>query len=341
MRLLKIILFAFLSLCLLVVIFYFWASSHQQDKAAYFQVRKFDVPERPQKDTLSVMTYNLGYLSGMANNLPVDMPQELFETNLNRAKSILRSLAPDIIGFQEIDFRSERSQYFQQLDSLAFLGEYSMAYQSVNWDKEYVPFPYWPIKYHFGEMLSGQAILTFYEIEKSETVVLEKPINAPFYYNKFYLDRLVQISEVHIGDIEVIVMNVHLEAFDTETRQSQAKEVQRLYQRYAEQGPILLIGDFNSRPPWDGEADGVIQTILESGNIASAIGQAAYLQSPESYYTFNTDEPYQMIDYIFYNPSFIKPVESRVIHEAGQISDHLPVFMRFTFMSDNDLLITE
>jgi endonuclease/exonuclease/phosphatase family metal-dependent hydrolase len=49
------------------------------------------------------------------------------------------------------------------------------------------------------------------------------------------------------------------------------------------------------------------------------------------YFTFNSVSPDRRIDYFFFNPEFIQFVEAEVMHDAGQISDHLPVQMIFTF----------
>jgi endonuclease/exonuclease/phosphatase family metal-dependent hydrolase len=340
-RVLKVLGAMFGILLLAMAVFYFRASGGQLDSNVYYSIKTYSEEPRVANDTPTVMTYNLGYLSGMANNLPVDMPQELFEKNLIRAKALLQSLTPDIIGFQEIDFGSNRSFYAHQLDSLANHMGAHQAYQSVNWDKRYVPFPYWPVKYHFGEMLSGQAILSRFSLKNERTTVLQRPINAPFYYNQFYLDRLVQVVEVQVGSHTVTVMNVHLEAFDTETREAQAVVLAKMYAELAATRPVLLIGDFNSRPPWEEDADDVIQSLLNAGNIASAIDETRYKQIPKAHYTFSSDEPYQMIDYIFYNPTFIQPIDARVVTEAGDISDHLPVMMRFIFKSPSDSLFIE
>jgi endonuclease/exonuclease/phosphatase family metal-dependent hydrolase len=288
-------------------------------------------------DTLKVMTFNIGYLSGMLNNLAVPMPKEVFEENMRKSLDMLRQVSPHVIGFQEIDFGASRSFKVHQLDELATTLGYHQAYQSVNWDKRYVPFPYWPPKYHFGKMNSGQAILSKYPLSAVKTEVLIKPVNAPFYYNALYLDRLVQFSTVTIGERKALVMNLHLEAFDQETRLQQAQAVREFYEVYASEMPVLLIGDFNATPPWtgDGQRD-AMRTIMTAPNIASAIDPNMYRKNEKGSYTFSSGEPYQMIDYILYNPSHIRKVSARVVGEAGEISDHLPVLMEFVFVDKID-----
>jgi endonuclease/exonuclease/phosphatase family metal-dependent hydrolase len=309
------------------IVFFFWGSSPAYNQEAY-QTYRYDDADLP-KSKLKVMTYNLGYLSGMKNNLPEDMPYDLFQNNLRRCRQLLDSLDPDIIGFQEIDFASARSHHQNQLDSLS--AGYHQAYASVNWNKRYVPFPYWPPRYHFGKMLSGQAILSKYPISKTETKVLKKPVNAPFYYNAFYLDRLVQMAVIEVGERKLMIMNLHLEAFDAETRESQAITVRNLYEQYARTMPVILMGDFNSTPYWTPEADNAMRTILGAEHIACAVSRSRYDARPEAYYTFSSGQPGQRIDYVLYNDNYIKPVSARTVKEAGEISDHLPVIFEFVF----------
>ena len=201
MKALKFILSGLGVLSLPIVLFYFWGSSSHIDQGDYEKVITYADPS-PEKDTLRVMTFNLGYLSGMKNNLPVEMPEETFEENLKSSRSFLNKIAPDIIGFQEIDYGSDRSWNRNQLDSLS--EGFHQAYASVNWDKNYVPFPYWPIKYHFGKMNSGQTILSKYPILNAETMVLDKPLNTPFYYNRFYLNRLIHWCYAKVRNLSPI-----------------------------------------------------------------------------------------------------------------------------------------
>lgn len=338
MKILKCVLGGLLLLVVAFVVFYFWASSGIIAEKEYQRILTFQEAS-PSKDTLTIMTYNLGYLSGMKNNLAVDMPEELFDENLEKARELLHEYKPDIIGFQEIDFASSRSWNRNQLDSLS--AGFHQAYRSVNWDKRYVPFPYWPLKYHFGKMLSGQAILSKYPLRNQKTVVLQKPINAPFYYNKFYLDRLVQIADVQVGDRVVKVMNVHLEAFAPETTESQAEVVKQLYESYASQMPVILMGDFNSSPGWANPEDKALDIITSAENLDTAIRQPKDSENDYLTYTFSTGKPEKSIDHIFYNPAFIEMVDWDVLTETGEISDHFPVIMKFTFTSENDSVVSE
>ncbi|WMN06575.1 endonuclease/exonuclease/phosphatase family protein [Marivirga arenosa] len=329
----KILLTLLALLVLSIVTFYFWGSSNFSDDDKYDQIVNYNNELKSSSDTLSILTYNIGYLSGMTNNLAVDRKQSLFTDNFDRSVRILDSANYDFIGLQEVDFFSSRSYNINQFDSLGnYLNYYQGAY-AVNWDKSYVPFPYLPVRNHFGKMLSGQGILSKMQILSNEFITLRKPISAPFYYNAFYLDRLLQITKVQVGSDTLIIMNVHLEAFDKETRELQAKKVYNIYKSYSSDYPTLLIGDFNSRPPFASdivEEEITIGLFLIDPNIGEAIEKDRYLESEAKYFTFNTDKPYERLDYIFYNKNKISKIDSDVLRVAGDISDHLPVWMTFS-----------
>lgn len=139
---------------------------------------------------------------------------------------------------------------------------------------------------------------------------------------------MVQITQVKVGEDSVCVMNVHLEAFDEETRVRQSTKVVELFEKYAEKQPVLLVGDFNSPPEYVAQND-AMNEIMKANDIGSAIDEPTYASAPSSYFTFNSDSPYQMIDYILYNKSYIQPVSVKVLRDAGEISDHIPVQMKF------------
>jgi len=329
----KILLTLLALLVLSIVTFYFWGSSNFYDHDKYDQIVNYNNELKSSSDTLSILTYNIGYLSGMTNNLAVDRKRSLFTDNFDRSVRILDSANYDFIGLQEVDFNSSRSYNINQFDSLGKYLYFHQGAYAVNWDKSYVPFPYLPILNHFGKMLSGQGILSKMKILSNKFITLRKPISAPFYYNAFYLDRLLQITKVQVGSDTLIIMNVHLEAFDKETRELQAKKVYNIYKSYSSDYPTLLVGDFNSRPPFASdivEEEITIGLFLIDPNIGEAIEKDRYLESEAKYFTFNTDKPYERLDYIFYNKNKISKIDSDVLSVAGDISDHLPVWMTFS-----------
>jgi endonuclease/exonuclease/phosphatase family metal-dependent hydrolase len=323
-------------LILTLVIFYYWASSGTQPRDKLSEIITYgSTPEPPQtQEIFTVMTYNIGYLSGMTNNQPVKRPDKtFFDKNMETSLQLLFDTQPDFIGFQEIDFHSKRSHYINQLKTIAEKADYKYAAKAINWDKRYMPFPYWPPSLHFGRVLSGQAVLSRWPILSTERIVLSKPGRKPFYYNAFYLDRLIQVVKIKIGSRNIVILNVHLDAFDRENRENQAKRLLNIYHSFKDDYPVLLMGDFNSIPPdapqkkdfpdepvTDFTNDRTIQFFLEDPGLKAA---------DITTFTFPTDSPTRQLDYIFYTHDKIRMIKVSVPNIDS--SDHLPIVMQFSF----------
>ena len=305
-------------------LFFFWASSSTLNKEEYSKIIEVDIPISISNDSVySIVTYNIGYLSGMTNNRAVEKQKSLFDTNLELVKKEVRTLNPDIIGFQEIDYNSSRSFGVNQQDEIASLG-YAYIGQAVNWDETYVPFPYYPISAHFGKINSGQSILSKYPILEHNRIVLERDETNWFYRDAFYLDRILQVVKIRLdNEKEIIVMNLHLDAYNKELRKVQFDRVMIEFDSYKKEFPVILMGDFNSDPAY---VDPVIERLLED----ETLGNAAFKKEDYSL-TFNTDIPFGRLDFIFYDKTQIEMLDSRVLEEFGQASDHYPVFMQFRF----------
>lgn len=313
------------SILVLAAALFVYASSSAVHEKMQYTVLEYKEPALPTDSVLSVMTFNLGYLSGMINNLPIKGTTAFFDGNLQNAKTLVSTLKPTILGLQEVDFASRRSFYQNQLDTLASAAGFGFAYRSINWDKRYVPFPYWPPSRHFGRMLSGQAIGTAVPIENVSTITLTPHLNAPAYYRAFYLDRLLQVAEVKFREERILMMNVHLEAFDRETRLDQIIVIKELFERHASEQPVLLFGDFNCEVPGREDEKDALSLLMDAPFISSAVP----FDKASSNGTFPSSQPDRMIDYIFYNANFLTCTSAKVLEEAGQISDHLPVYASF------------
>ena len=335
MKILKALLIFTAFFLLGFIVFYLWASSPSSNKIKAAEVHYFSNTSNVLPDTFDVITYNIGYMSGMTNNLAVERPISLIEKNLKESISLLREMNPHIIAFQEIDFASSRSYQINQFERLAHSLDYQAGATAINWNKNYVPFPYWPFKYHFGKTISGQAVLSRTHILSNQRVVLPFPESNTFFYNDFYLDRLLQMCWLQNGADSILIMNVHFEAWDAPTRELQSKIVSDVYLSYEKDHPILLLGDFNCIPPFEenGEQEQTIRDILDLPNLKMVTKQEDYHSQPIDFFTFNSEHPYQKIDYIFYNNRYIDCLDYRVLHEAGSVSDHLPLYARLRFKS--------
>ncbi len=310
-----------LTLVLLFVIFFFWASAPTLSKDDYAKIGGPEPTFVPKNDsTFSIVTYNIGYLSGMTNNTAEKKPKSLFDGNLEVVESEFRKVNPDIIALQEIDYKATRSHLVNQQEALVNLG-YPYFAQAINWDETYLPFPYWPPSQHFGKVISGQSIVSKYPLKEQERKVLQRVADAPFYRDAFYLERLAQIAKVELNGKDVVLINVHLEAFDKLTRLNQMREVMLLLNRFKDRYPTILLGDFNSKYR---DVDSGIQEFLQHPDLGSAAFQNETVGN-----TFNSRNPHKRIDYIFFTKNTIEEISGRVLKEFGEASDHLPVYMKF------------
>lgn len=311
-------------LCFVVVFaIVLWASSPNHSPADYSVLIEKELPTAVDEDSVySIVTYNIGYLSGMTNNLPVIGESSFYDENLKKALANLKVLNPDIICLQEIDFNSDRSFQVNQQEAIQNLG-YKYAFQAVNWDEKYLPFPGSPFNFntHYGAVYSGQSIISKYPLKETERTVLERPESLAFYEEGFYLDRLAQHTTIKIGGQPVYLINVHLEAFDKAARTKQMNYLVDWIKEIIEDTPLLLVGDFNS------DIDKATASIHAIANLP---GMAyATTGSQKESLTFPSDQPVKRLDYIFYNQQYIAMEEAAVLHEFGTVSDHLPVMLSF------------
>ncbi len=319
-KILKSLIYTILSVVIFIVLFFFWASSPNYSQKEYSKIITNDYTQKTDTDSIySIVTYNIGYLSGMTNNRAIAKPKTLFDNNLVRVTKEFELLNTDIIAFQEIDFASARSYKINQQNEIAKLG-YNYVAEAVNWDEKYLPFPEYPISMHFGEMLSGQSVISKYPLENHRRIVLERVANSPFYRDAFYIERLAQVATITIENKDIIIINVHLEAFDKPTRVKQMNFVIDLFEDYSQQYPTILLGDFNSDA---NDKDAIVKKVFTLPNI----GNAAFGDKYD--YTFDTANPTKRIDYIFYTENSIEYIDGMVLTQFGQASDHLPVGMRF------------
>lgn len=321
-KLLKLIFVLLASFLIIFFILFLWLSNPTLEEKEYKKLITNNYPSKKTNDsTFSIITYNLGYLSGMTNNLPIVKSKSLFNDNLKKVLLETERNNPDIIALQEVDYNSSRSYNVNQEDEIAKLG-YNYIAHGVNWDKRYVPFPHWPPSVHFGKIVSGQSILSKYPLKDYKRIVLKQVANAPFYRNAFYLERLAQVCKVVLNGKDVVLIHVHLEAFDKPTRVKQFRFViDKIFKKYKDKYPTILLGDFNSEAR---DKKAVIKELFLMNNV----GNVAFNPNKISN-TYNTKNPSIRIDYIFYTKNSISYIEGKVLNEFEQASDHLPVMMHF------------
>ncbi len=336
--LIKIILYIIFALIIGIALFFLWAGSGIVSKGRLSGINKYSddfEDSSRENDRFKIITFNCGYFSGMRNNLSVRSSKEFFTRNLNLFSNLIRDIKPDIVCFQEIDFNSHRSYHVDQSQYLSNHLKFIYNAFAINWNKRYIPFPYWPPSAHFKKMVSGQSVISMFPILSNKRIELKRPPN-PFYYDKFYLDRLIQEIEIIIDDKKLVILNIHLEAFDKKIRQEQAAFVVNYYKKvHMNNGPVIILGDFNCVPPYalkmcnfsdepgtDYSEDRTITIFLEEESLIYA---SDGIKNREK--TFPSESTDRKLDYIFFTKKYIDLVGTDVFNISS--SDHLPLMMEF------------
>jgi endonuclease/exonuclease/phosphatase family metal-dependent hydrolase len=315
--------------------FYFWGSAGRWASARLHQVHAGPPAPAPVREEFALATFNVGYLSGWANNLGHRLPQATYQAHLAQVAAAWAAHPTDIVCYQEIDLAARRSWGVQQSAALAQASGYPYRAEAVNWDKNYVPFPYWPPTAHFGRVVSAQAVHSRFPLAILERVVLPMPAQRPFFYRAFYTDRLAQVCRVDLGGHSLVVINVHLEAFVPAARLPQLAVLEQLYCQHAAEGPVIIAGDFNqpAAPPGHARAapEGLYETMLTWPHLRCAVPPPQWGQP--SHFTFATHQPSEQIDFIFYHAQHLECLAAEVVRATGQASDHWPLRARFRFKS--------
>jgi endonuclease/exonuclease/phosphatase family metal-dependent hydrolase len=274
---------------------------------------------------LKVVSYNMGYASGEKNNLGDVLSRQEVEANLAKMGEALRPLEPDLVFLQEVDFFSHRTFEINQMERLAKQLDLPYGAYVLTWNKRYVAWPYWPFTRHFGKLVSGQAVLSRYPLSDQRVQVFPRPEDNPFWYNWFYLDRVIQSLVVQFKNQRVQIINIHLEAFSEKNKGRQIQKLARFIQGLPP-GPKIVAGDFNII--WSGKGDlkedPAIHHILLEQFIRETQLEMAGADNPQ--WSFPSWKPHKQIDFIFFSPEF--RLEQKETVQNLPASDHLPIWAR-------------
>jgi endonuclease/exonuclease/phosphatase family metal-dependent hydrolase len=291
---------------------------------------------------IKILTWNLGFLYGKGSEGPGYLPRTnaFYEERLQGLVNQIREWGPDIICFQEIDFDSSRSGNINQAEYVALHGGYPYIAEAVTWEANYIPFPYWPLSRNFGRMRSGGAILSRFPIKSHTLELMAKPSSNPWWYNLFYLHRYFQKVVIDIGGKDYSFINLHLEAFDKETRQNEARA---LTEKAKKEGIDFIAGDFNmvpdisakkrKYPESDDDYEGDLSYgVLKKSGLDEVIPEDIYGKDESRFFTFPSWRPNRRLDYIFFKKG-LKMMRAEVLPSA--LSDHLPLRASFQLSGPN------
>ncbi len=202
-------------------------------------------------DSFTLMSWNLGYgalgdnadffMDGGSGVITADKAR--LESNLEGIWHAIQAVQPDILLTQEIDRPSRRSG---NMDQVARLQQRLDGYTSVfanNYKTAFVPYPWPPL----GKVDSGMATFSSFAVNRSERRQLPISFSWPVRLANLKRGLLVSRLPIQGSDKEVVIINLHLEAYDDgEGKIAQTKMLAQLLEREAAQGHYVIAGgDFN------------------------------------------------------------------------------------------------
>lgn len=343
-KVVKVALVVVAVLLLLAIGFLWWASGGDDEDEEWLALEPELVGEPPAAPPaapaqLTLLSWNIAYGRGPDDDLGDRRARETVVANLEGIAAAIRASGADIAALQEVDFDARRTHGIDQARFLAERLGWPYLARATTWRNRYVPYPYWPPSQHIGAIHSGQAVLSRFPITRSARLRYPQPENFAFWYNLFYLNRATQVVDVQVGERTVRVLNTHLEAYDRENREEQARRLVALVQR--EGRPELLVpGDFNAPPPeapqrhgfvdepeMDFREDRTIAILREgfaaAGGLDEVVLAAARAGAPAAA-TFPWRAPTRQLDHVFFGRG-LGLVEGGVWRPGGGLSDHLPI----------------
>lgn len=200
-------------------------------------------------EEFSVISWNIGYAGlGKDSDFFMDGGSNVSSADQDTVSAsllgIYKTLYSDadpatIFMLQEVDKNSSRTY---GKDETEILGINNSTY-ALNYSCRFVPYPVPPI----GRVNSGLLTTTVYDIDSAERISLPCPFDWPV--STANLKRCLLVSYLPISgtDSKLVIVNLHLEAYDDgEGKIAQTKQLREFIRSEYEKGNYVIAGgDFN------------------------------------------------------------------------------------------------
>jgi endonuclease/exonuclease/phosphatase family metal-dependent hydrolase len=204
---------------------------------------------------MTIVSWNIGYGSldasvdffmdgGKMTRPPTDAN---VKENMQGIRDFIGRTDADIVLLQEVDLYSYRSYY---MDETAFLAEtwHGATAFAPNFQTAFVPIP---LPRPLGQVSSGLLTMSVFTAKESLRMSLPSPFTWPVRLANLKRCILVERLPVSDSDKELILVNLHLEAYSTEEgRDAQLRVLlEFLKAEYAKGNYCIAGGDFNQNFP--------------------------------------------------------------------------------------------
>ena len=201
---------------------------------------------------LNIVTWNIGYcglgkdsdflMDGGKQVQPLD--REYVESCLDGIKSFLNGTNADLFLLQEVDIDSRRSYGINEAEEL----DMGVSAHALNFSCRFVPYPLPMI----GRVSSGlMTTSSSLELISAERISLPCPFSWPVSMANLKRCLLVTRIPVEGSDKELVIINLHLEAYDDgEGKLAQTEQLKKyIEQEYKKGNYVIAGGDFNQSFP--------------------------------------------------------------------------------------------
>jgi endonuclease/exonuclease/phosphatase family metal-dependent hydrolase len=223
----------------------------KQTEAAAF-IREDGSSNVSAGEALTLVSWNIGYAS-------LDASQDFFmdggktvrpktdesvKANIAGIRDYIASIRADAVFIQEVDYKAYRSYNVNQANILAesFAGT---AVFAPNFRCLFVPFP---VPRFIGPVDSGLLSLSRFTVIEALRYRLTVPFKWPVRIAN--LKRCLLTERIPMEGAELVLINLHLEAYSPSGREAQMRELLELvYREYRQGNYVIAGGDFNQNFP--------------------------------------------------------------------------------------------
>lgn len=298
--------------------------------------------------SIKFLSFNTGYgaldkdhdffMDGGKNNTTES--KENIIKNVNGINEIIVSENADIVFLQEVDMEGKRSYNVNQVEKYSS----NIGYQSAfarNFYCKYIPYP---IPDMIGKVNGGIVTLSKFNSLSATRIPLPTDFKWPIRICQLKRCLLVQRIPVENTNKELVIINLHLEAYDDGTAKVLQTEILRdiLIEEYNKGNYVIAGGDFNQTfPNTDPNLYPIIndehfipgtleKDMLPEGFIYAndeSVPTSRLLNEPYNKNSENTQ--YYVIDGFIISPN-VKLESVRTLDKGFEFTDHNPVIMTAT-----------
>ncbi|MGI5977519.1 MAG: endonuclease/exonuclease/phosphatase family protein [Candidatus Limivicinus sp.] len=293
---------------------------------------------------INILSWNIGY-AGLGEGSDFFMDggkdsQSADEATVNKyldgIEDTIDGVSPDITMLQEVDLDSKRTYGINEAERLSD----GNSVHALNYSCPFVPIPMPPM----GKINSGVFTTTAYEIKGAQRVALPCPFSWPVSTANLKRCLLVSYLPVEGSDSQLVIVNLHLEAYDDgEGKLAQTRMLREFIAGEYEKGNYVIAGgDFNQTFPGSMEDYPIIQDdywvpgVLDDSFLPEGWEFAYSLEEPtcrllnHPYDSENEENnQFYVLDGFIISPNVeLNSVENINVHFKN--SDHNPVLINVT-----------